>query len=202
MASKIIVDQLEKSGLTALTLPTGNATANQYIKNDGAGALSWATLPSSGKVLRVIHVNKDDEWTVTGTTMTDITGMAATITPTAATSKILVMITVNAGGSNTATHFNLRTFRDAVQIAMGAASGSRARHTATTTQSTHNTTTVSMNWLDEPTIPATPIAITYKLQASANNAGQPVYINRTTTNTDNTSYAITVSSITLMEIGA
>ena len=50
MASKIIVDQLEKTGgaLTALTLPVANATANQYIKNDGAGALSWATLPSSG----------------------------------------------------------------------------------------------------------------------------------------------------------
>jgi hypothetical protein len=198
MASKIIVDQLEKSGYTTLTLPSANATANQYIKNDGAGALSWATLPSSGKVLQVIQVNKDDEWTVTGTTMTDITGMAATITPTVATSKILVMITVNAGGSNTATHFNLRTFRDAVQIAMGAASGSRSRYTATTAQSTHNTTTVSMNWLDEP---ATTSATVYKLQASANNAGHPIYINRTTTNTDNTSYAITVSSITLMEIG-
>ncbi len=50
MASKIIVDQLEKTGgaLTALTLPVANATANQYIKNDGAGALSWATLPASG----------------------------------------------------------------------------------------------------------------------------------------------------------
>jgi hypothetical protein len=46
MASKIIVDQLEKTGgaLTALTLPVANATANQYLKNDGAGALSWGTL--------------------------------------------------------------------------------------------------------------------------------------------------------------
>jgi hypothetical protein len=50
MASKIIVDQLEKTGgaLAALTLPVANATANQYIKNDGAGALSWASLPESG----------------------------------------------------------------------------------------------------------------------------------------------------------
>jgi len=46
MASKIIVDQLEKTGgaLTALTLPTGNASASQYLQNDGAGALSWATV--------------------------------------------------------------------------------------------------------------------------------------------------------------
>ena len=47
MASKIIVDQVQKSGLTALTLPTGNASASQYLQNDGAGALSWATIPSA-----------------------------------------------------------------------------------------------------------------------------------------------------------
>ena len=46
MASKIIVDQVQKSGLTALTLPTGNASASQYLQNDGAGALSWATVTS------------------------------------------------------------------------------------------------------------------------------------------------------------
>ena len=50
MASKIIVDQLEKTGgaLAALTLPVANATANQVLKNDGAGALSWSTPASAG----------------------------------------------------------------------------------------------------------------------------------------------------------
>jgi len=50
MASKIIVDQLQKTGgsTTALTLPTSNASASQYLQNDGAGALSWATVASSG----------------------------------------------------------------------------------------------------------------------------------------------------------
>jgi hypothetical protein len=48
MASKIIVDQLEKTGgaLTALTLPTGNASASEFLQNDGAGALSWAGVAS------------------------------------------------------------------------------------------------------------------------------------------------------------
>jgi hypothetical protein len=44
MASKIIVDQLQKSGLTALTLPASNATANQYLQDNGSGALSWSTV--------------------------------------------------------------------------------------------------------------------------------------------------------------
>ena len=44
MASKIIVDQLEKTGgaLTALTLPTSNASASEFLQNNGSGVLSWA----------------------------------------------------------------------------------------------------------------------------------------------------------------
>jgi len=45
MASTLIVDQLQKTGgsTTALTLPTSNASANEFLQNDGAGALSWAS---------------------------------------------------------------------------------------------------------------------------------------------------------------
>jgi hypothetical protein len=55
MASKIIVDQLEKTGgaLAALTLPSANATANQVMENDGAGALSWVTPASAGNSIKV-----------------------------------------------------------------------------------------------------------------------------------------------------
>lgn len=55
MASKIIVDQLEKTGgaLAALTLPSANATANQVMENDGAGALSWVTPASAGNAIKV-----------------------------------------------------------------------------------------------------------------------------------------------------
>jgi hypothetical protein len=90
MASKIIVDQLEKSGLTALTLPVANATANQYIKNDGAGALSWATLPSSGKVLQVIANTWKTISSTTSTTYSLVTDSGTIITPSATTSKIFI----------------------------------------------------------------------------------------------------------------
>ena len=69
MASKIIVDQLEKTGgtLTALTLPSANGTANQYIKNDGAGALSWATLVAGFS--KVTYVTATDAaWAFQATT--------------------------------------------------------------------------------------------------------------------------------------
>ena len=48
MASKIIVDQLEKTGglLTPLTLPSANGTVGQYLKNDGSGVLGWVAPPT------------------------------------------------------------------------------------------------------------------------------------------------------------
>ena len=56
MASKIIVDQLEKSGLTALTLPVANASASEVLQNDGAGALSWAAFPDAGNTIKVAYL--------------------------------------------------------------------------------------------------------------------------------------------------
>ena len=45
MASTLIVDQLQKTGgsTTALTLPTSNASANEFLQNNGSGVLSWAS---------------------------------------------------------------------------------------------------------------------------------------------------------------
>ena len=53
MAAKLVLDQLQKTGgtLTALTLPSTNATANQIIENDGAGALSWVTPAAAGNAV-------------------------------------------------------------------------------------------------------------------------------------------------------
>ena len=50
MASKIIVDQLQTTSLAlnALMLPVANATANQYLQDNGSGVLSWSTVSASG----------------------------------------------------------------------------------------------------------------------------------------------------------
>jgi hypothetical protein len=95
MASKIIVDQLEKSGYTTLTLPSANATANQYIKNDGAGALSWATLPASGKILQVLEDNLNTTVSSTSTSYV-ASGLSIAITPASTGSKFLLTLS---GGS-------------------------------------------------------------------------------------------------------
>jgi len=41
--SKIVVDQVQKSGGPALTLPTADGTAGQYMQTNGTGTLSFST---------------------------------------------------------------------------------------------------------------------------------------------------------------
>ena len=49
--SKLIVDQIQKSGGAAFTLPTSDGTSGQYIKTDGAGLLAFQSvvIPPTGK---------------------------------------------------------------------------------------------------------------------------------------------------------
>ena len=84
MASTLIVDQLQKTGgsTTALTLPTSNASASQYLQNDGAGALSWATVASAGFHQMVVR-------SVTG---------SATYSPAAGVTKLIVAVQGAGGG--------------------------------------------------------------------------------------------------------
>ena len=88
MASTLIVDQLQKTGgsTTALTLPTSNASANEFLQNNGAGALRWA---SASAGFTGIH--------------TDVTSGSATYAVPTGVTKLLVFLTGGGGcgGSGT-----------------------------------------------------------------------------------------------------
>jgi hypothetical protein len=64
MASKIIVDQLQKTtgGLAALTLPVANASANEFLQNNGSGALSWAA-STGGLAGMKVYTTASSTWT-------------------------------------------------------------------------------------------------------------------------------------------
>jgi hypothetical protein len=203
MASKIIVDQLEKSGYTALTLPSANATANQYIKNDGAGALSWATLPSSGKILHIEQVVKTDTTSTTATSGSpvDISGMTVTMPASVATSRYLVSWDLSIG--TTATwwvHLTLVRRVSGVDVTpvVGDTAGSRVTVTTDANPAHAQATPASsFTYLDSP---ATTSAVTYKIKWALMQAGT-VYLNRSLTDTDGVICARSTSTITVMEIG-
>ena len=215
MASKIIVDQVQKSGGTAFTLPTSDGSNKSAVITDGSGALSFATgTPSAsnflrgdgtwaaaggGKILQVLQATKTDTQTTTTAGFVDVTGLSIAITPAATSSKILVMANVLVIGTVGAAGAFSLIVRDSTEIAIGDTAGSRLRVSAggyapdSGDQRHHSTV-----WLDSP---STTSATTYKVQFTANGT-YTAYINRTQTDTDSSGYGRGVSTITVMEIGA
>jgi hypothetical protein len=157
-----------------------------------------AALPT-GSVLQVVSTTKTDTFSTTSASFVDITGLSVSITPTSATSKILVMYSVMTGPSTTSFSM-LRLVRNSNAIAFGDLAGSRTRVTtsAWATGSNNVNDIQSMTFLDSP---ATTSSITYQIQFFTEN-GTTQVINRNVRD-DNASYEPRgVSTITVMEIAA
>jgi hypothetical protein len=181
------------SGSTPARLGIG--TAGQVLQvNSGATAPEWATpAGGGGKVLQVVMGQTSTAVTVASTTLAD-TGLTATITPTSATSKVLVLVSQSSYAERDATgaYCGVRLLRGGTNIyEVGGNDGLSFgivvfTATLTAVQGFH-----SFNYLDSP---ATTSATTYKIQGRAEttaNNGTSVF-----------QYRSVNSSIILLEIGA
>jgi len=161
----------------------GIGTTGQVLTVSG-GVPTWSTPASGGKVLQVVQGTTTTSGANATSTYADTT-LTATITPSAASSKILVLVAQNGTAKTSGTtsqSLDLRLLRGGTQIAK-----SNSAYTNTSLNLTPST--VSFNILDEP---ATTSATTYKTQfASASNSSEV----RVQANSD-------TSTIILLEIGA
>ena len=150
-----------------------------------------------GQVLQVVSTTKTDTFTTTSSSFVDITGLAVSITPTSATSKILVMAQVVGGNTSTGGGCATRLLRNSTAIAIGDSAGARAR-TSTASVFDENSGViqqVAVTFLDSPN---TTSAVTYKMQTQAFTG--TTAINRSVDDNDSAGRSRAVSSITLMEI--
>jgi hypothetical protein len=164
-------------------------TNGQVLTADSTAAtgLKWAAASGGGKVLQVVQATYTTEVSNSTSTYTD-TGLTATITPSSATSKVLVMVSQNGCSKSQGNSLNaiqLRLNRGATTIndfaRFGLLTDTTLRQTAVS---------YSVNYLDAP---ATTSATTYKTQFNCQNNTAAVYVQQFGTNT---------STITLLEIGA
>jgi hypothetical protein len=167
-----------------------------------AGGTS-AVQASSAKVLQAVSTTKTDTFTTTSTTDVAITGLSASITPTSSSNKVLVIINIGASGTTVAdyaVYFSLYRNASLVNGAVGATAGSRKVCTSASRNSnTGRFQSSSIMFIDSP---STTSATTYACYASMESGGGNACINRNGDDTDAANRPRTISSITVMEIGA
>jgi hypothetical protein len=174
------------------------------------GTITSADLAAGvgGKVLQVVSTTKTDTFSVAGTTsLTDITGLSVSITPSSSSNKILITGFIGSamGPSGNQTFYHL--IRGSTEIAKADTSGSRRfAHTSAVGNvdalgggsHTWILTPVPFQHLDSP---STTSATTYKIQLSGATTSNTHYINRSIRDEATTYYdGRIVSTITVMEI--
>ena len=172
----------------------------------GQGTIPIAKIPNitsakmpAGSVIQTIQVSKTDTFVTSSTSITDVTGLSVAITPQFSNSKILVKGYINLG-TTSSSFISLLMSRNSTQIFQGNADGNRPRATAMSyvegNQGIINT--YAPEFLDSP---ATTSAVTYKLQVRVGSGGGVAAVNRSSRNTNNTTFdMLTASSITVQEI--
>lgn len=181
---------------TPTTLPA-SFTAGQVLT-----AAQMNDLRGAFRVLQVVSTTKTDRFTTTAAVGSPVvvTGLTATITPQSTTSKIFVMANVSCGMDFTQNQVFLFLYRDASPIVLGDASGSRTQITAMSSVGSSSVQeTVNMSFLDSP---ASTSALTYQVYISKNVANGTAVVNGSFTNTDNSGFGVSTSTITVFEVSA
>jgi hypothetical protein len=157
---------------------------------------------SAGKVLQVVSTAKTSAFTTSSTSAVDVTGMSVSITPTSASSKVLIIFYVGiVGNSNAGQASQLWLLRNSTQLNIGDTAGSRTLVTAALGPGSVNYafSPASITFLDSP---ATTSATTYKIQLATQSGGGTACFNQRGDDSDSVAYQRSGASITVMEIAA
>ena len=164
---------------------------------DGAVTSSDFAAGVGGKILQVVTATKTDSFSTASTSFVDITGLSISITPSSASSKILVTFSIGFHGTYVDTGY-IRFMRNSTVMVQPTSAGSRALvHAATSNYNQEsNLVPICFTFLDSP---ATTSATVYKPQMASGN-GNTVYLNRTAYDTDAFYYPRVSSTIVAMEV--
>ena len=164
-----------------------------------------ATSVTRGKILQVVSTTKTDTFSESSVDEGEHTGAAisVTITPSATSSKIFVMASLNIGLDND-NEVSFAFFRGGSILtgAIGDAASNRLRTSfGGKCESSSATENLSGFYLDSP---STTSATTYdcRLSHGHNGGGRTMYLNRSSTDADNDQDSRFASTITVVEVAA
>jgi len=164
-----------------------------------------------GGIVQVLSVTKTDKFSVSAnSTPQDVTGLTLNITPTSSTSKILIIVHVNATANSSYSGAGFTLVRvnsgSATDIFKGDADGSTSRFTLPVSGTNSDTganngypDTHCGSFLDSP---SSTNQLTYKIQVADYDNTNTVYVNRQSDSGTTSSRTCNTTGITLMEVSA
>jgi len=161
---------------------------------------------ATGSVLQVVSTLYTGTVSSTSSTPNDVSGFAATITPSSTSSKILITVNTNFGFDAGDAYPYILLLRGAVSIGTGTGAGSGQVNTFlsgtnvdgdATATSQYKMESASKTYLDSP---ATTAATTYKIQFSSPFNSHTAYLNRQGSTEAGPYIQFPSSTITLQEI--
>jgi hypothetical protein len=161
-----------------------------------ATATGLSAAGNAGIGSNVVQTVKTDTFTTSSTAYVG-TGLSASITPTSATSKILVIIHASVGNASPA---YLRISGGNAGTYVGDADGSRVRAASQSTAFDTEQNATTIVYLDSPN---TASSTTYELEMRRGSiTSANIHLNRSDSDTNDGNRARTASSITLIEVEA
>jgi hypothetical protein len=160
---------------------------------------------TGGKILQVVSTTKTDTFSasVAGGGTTSLTGLTATITPSATASKILVFATVTGSQSTEYASMMAILTRGGTPIGVGDTAGSRTPITAGMVARLTNSSDIgeaTVLYLDSPSSTS---ALTYGIDLlNSSGSTRTIYVNRTVADADVAERPRSSSTITVMEVSA
>jgi hypothetical protein len=186
------VQRFASSGARGSAIPAPTEGMTSYLDDlnriEVYNGSAWGAV---GTILQVASTLKNDAFTTTSTSFQEVTGLNVSITPTSASSKILIFayVSVGHGDAMNATIINLR--RDTTNICQSTGSTSSEQTWTPRLAGTAAISSATITFLDSP---ASTSAISYNitLRSTAGSA----YLNRSGVSND----VRATSSITVMEV--
>lgn len=207
-----------KGGIISSSAPTGAAAGDiwydsddgrTYIYYDDGSSQQWVEFGAPpvqhGKILQVVSTTKTDTFSESlaafAVSTSNITGLTVSITPSSATSKVLVIVELNSASSGSPI-VSGQMFRDSTAIGIGDTAGSRVSVSGhlQAASGLNAQARASMTFLDSP---ATTSSITYGFRNyNPSSSTATIYVNRSQGDSDTAQYARSMSTITVMEVSA
>ena len=163
-----------------------------------------ASIPT-GDILQVVSTTKTDTYSVSlgarAVSSAAVTGLTVAITPTSASSKLLIFAAINTSRSGDSASSGFTFYRDTSAILVGASAGSRLPVTVGHNHaggSTFQANSSHFGQVDAGSTSETTFSI--RLNNSGSSLTRTFYLNRGSGDADSNDSTRSVSSITVMEV--